>query len=191
MKNQKKALFIMLILLLVVVMAYFVITNVDFTKEEEAEETVSLISIDSQSVQSISLSNENGELYFVCDADTATWSDNSEEARSLDSSSVDYLCYCLSEVVTQESKVIKGVTDLSEYGLDDPGIVCSLVTSDGTYEIRIGDQTVFGDGGYYALNAADPSTVYLISSSEYSSYNASADDYVSAEETEETTETTQ
>lgn len=156
-KKKTRNLIILVVAMLICVAGYFVVTNIDFEKEEEvitiplyediAAEDVVAFSYDVDGVTySYSLIN------YVWYCDSALSADLDQETVS---SMLAILTGFSSERVLEVEKEAFG-----DYGLKDPFKVINFETTDGvTHKLTVGDNNI--NSKYYAYKD-DESTIYTI-----------------------------
>lgn len=162
-KKSKMIKLISLIALLVALVAiYFVVEKVNKEKEEETESeneevSVTIHSTDVDSIVSFSYIYEGTEYAFQKVDDT--WVSLNDESIELDQDAVSNLAENFQEV-TASRIVEEEASDLTQYGLDNPTNVITVIDSEGNtviYDIGNENQTV---SGYY-IKTEDNNTVYL------------------------------
>lgn len=119
-----------------------------------AEETVTVYSVDADSVTKLSWTY-NGETVTLVDAGDG-WMVQEDRNFPLDESCLDAMLDALGEITA--SKTIENVEDLDQYGLEEP--LCAVtVTAGKTSELKIGNETGLGGQRYLSLGDGN---VYLV-----------------------------
>lgn len=155
MKRGKKLLLLTLVL---VVVAGAALAALKFMPDEEVEETesISVLTLDAESITGLAWSYGDESLSFVCDG--SVWSYSEDADFPLDTSYMSAMTSAVSDISAE--KVIEEVSDLAEYGLDEP--VCSItVTAEAETTIDIGDETSLDGLRYVSIGDGN---VYLVSS---------------------------
>lgn len=190
MKRQKKQMVVLLVLLVAVIGAYFGIVKYnewssqrEKEKEEAAQVYITDFSMDS--VEKFSYDYQGVTFAFTKQGEDWIYID--DETLDIDESSLESM---ISDAVQLDaSEKIENVTDLSQYGMEEPALTVGFTVSGKDYTLCVGD---YNDilSMYYAYLTEDGSTVYLISSGFKTGFNTTLDQLVVVvEETETETET--
>lgn len=169
-RKKKKAgtLLILLGVLILMILLYLLVMNKNKNKEEEVtEDTITLSSIDSDTVTEITYTWNDTTLTYMKSADT--WVDKSDAKAPINQ---DNITNMLSQVasLSADKIVVREPEDLAEYGLEDPALLVKLTCEDGTtFELNLGDALGVGTGYYAKL--PDENTVYTVTSGVYSAFN--------------------
>lgn len=188
-KKKWMPLVVCAVLLVILFVVYFMLKNQNAKSEEEenADTSIQVLNLATEDVVSIRFKLDGNEETFTLQDETwALESDNSFEA---DGDALDSLIATITEMTADRK--LEDVTDLSEYGLDEPVQTAVLTDKDGnTYTIYWGDSnSLTGDDYIYINDQTD--TVYTVSYSVAESLNATLEEYRKQEEEtteEETTE---
>lgn len=184
MKKQRKQLLILIILLLVLIAGYFGIQMYNENQSNLAEESTSIAitGLSSEDIIEITYDYSGEENTFVLEEDT--WKYQDDTTLNIEQARITSMATKLAQLSTDT--VIENVTDMSQYGLDEPARTISFKTADSTYEIAVGDYNTMTSVYYIALNGGD--TVYTIGSTSVSAFNYVLDDLIEEVEEEETAE---
>lgn len=169
-RKKKKAgtLLILLGVLILMILLYLLVMNKNKSEEEEVtDDTITLSSIDADTVTEISYTWNGTTLTYMKSNDT--WVDKSDTKAPINQ---DNITNMLSQVasLSADKIVVKDTEDLAEYGLEDPALVVKLSCEDGTtFELNLGDTLGVGTGYYAKL--PNESTVYSVGSGIYSAFN--------------------
>ena len=190
MKKQKKQFILLVIVLVVVIGAYFgAEAYVDFVEQKEAEQEllskVYVTNLEEASIQSITYDYNGATYSFVKQDDIWVYAEDS--SLSITQSYIESMASKAAQMEAQS--MIKDVTDLAQYGLEEPSETVCFATEDGEYELLVGDYNSMSSI-YYVCDAADTGVVYAVDSSDLSSFNYALEDLIEEEETTET-ETTE
>lgn len=183
-KGKKKAvtLISLCVLLLAGLFIYFMLpeNKDEQSGEDDSQETISVVNIDKENVSSIHISGgEREEISLTHEGEA--W-----QLADLPGAPV------TQETVTGMLNKVTPVTalneleaaELSEYGLDAPGIVVKIGVSGGQeYEIKFGD-AVPTEEGYYGL-CGDTGKVYTFASSLYSAFDVEKNTLIEKEKIED------
>ncbi len=180
---RKKQYLVLVIVLAVIVAALFAVRAAKSHKEKEEEkqkeaEIVYAVQFDADEVTAFSYQYEGNTLEFVKTDDT--WTCKADESVDVDEDKIQNLLNAVSTVTADST--IENVSDISEYGLDEPTQEAAFVFEDGstkTMTFGMENQVL---GGYY-LQVSDDTNVYLVSSTSVTStLNKSLEDLTAAEE---------
>lgn len=172
MKRGKKLLLLTLVL---VVVAGAALAALKFMPDEEVEETesISVLTLDAESITGLAWSYGDESLSFVCDG--SVWSYSEDADFPLDTSYMSAMTSAVSDISAE--KVIEEASDLAEYGLDEP--VCSItVTAEAETTIDIGDETSLDGLRYVSIGDGN---VYLVSSDLLTNFSYGLYDLVAKE----------
>lgn len=182
---RKKQYLVLVIVLAVIVAALFAVRAAKGHKEKEEEkqkeaETVYAVQFDADEVTAFSYQYEGNMLEFVKTDDT--WTCKADESVDIDEDKIRSLLDSISSITANST--IGDVSDLSEYGLDEPTQEAAFVFADGsakTMKFGMENQIL---GGYY-LQVGDDANVYLVDSTYMTStLNKSLEDLTAEAEEE-------
>ena len=164
--SKTKKLCVLLAVLAAVCAAGVIVSTTEKKQEQVRSEGITALSLDSGSVTALSWEYADNSFAFHKDED-GTWIYDTDEAFPVDQSVIASLLAVFSDFRTDFT--IDDVTDLSQYGLDDPTAAIHLETADSTYDVLVGDESQMdsqryislGDGSVY-LAAADPLDSYNV-----------------------------
>jgi len=171
---------LVLLFLLFAVAAALIILKINGKADPEGtareEESYPVIQIDSSKVKEIGIINREETVNLIREGEE--WKCREKETEdaeevSIDSSLVDEFLAKATSVTASEK--IENVTDLSQYGLEDPSVNITLQWDDNMYIIRLGDYNSIIGSYYLSLN--EEGTVYLIDSSLYYGLNKTLEDF--------------
>ncbi len=179
MKKQKTQLIVVLVILLICVGGYFGLRHYNSVIEaQEAEAEYTILTVAEDDITQVVSSNENGELNIT--KVDGTWTFTDDETQSVDQDAVSTMLSNVLEVTSDQA--ISDVTDMSVYGLDEPVVTITLVTTDGSHTLKFGD---FNEtNSLYYMQFDDETTVYTVSSSIYTAFSKTNEDLVAEEEEE-------
>ena len=141
--------------------------------ENEEEEKTEIVSIASTDVKSIKFVIDKKEVTFEKDGDS--WVKSDEKEFPVDQDKIDTLVSSLNSVTAE--RTLEDVEDPSEYELDAPENTITVTTEDGeTTVIQLGMENESTSQEYVDLNK-DPSTVYVVSNSTFSSFEGTLYDF--------------
>lgn len=183
MKKQRKQLIIMVVVLLLLVAGYFGLQRYNEaqsnkTEEEPAEYAIDLLSAD---VTEMSYTYEGVEYAFVLEEDT--WKYRDDKELSIIQSRLNTMAATVARIEIQNQ--IDNVTDLSEYGLDEPEKVITFVASGTTYKIAVGDYNSMTSLDYISID--DSNVVYAVETTLADAFDYVLEDLIEAVEEETTT----
>lgn len=179
MKKQKTQLIVVLVILLICVGGYFGLRHYNSVIEaQEAEAEYTILTVAEDDITQVVSSNENGELNIT--KVDGTWTFTDDDTQSVDQDTVSTMLSNVLEVTSDQA--ISDVTDMSVYGLDEPVVTITLVTTDGSHTLKFGD---FNEtNSLYYMQFDDETTVYTVSSSIYTAFSKTNEDLVAEEEEE-------
>lgn len=174
MKKQKKQLLILLIVLIVLIGGYFGLTIYNDNQAVEVEQTKTeyIINVPADDMVRLWYSYEGKEYAFVNDDGTWKYEDNT--VVSLDQNVLKTMRSYAARVNIKQK--IEDVTDLSEYGLDEPQKYISFETEDQTYTIYVGLQNEYSLDYYIRLEGDD--TVYVVQKTLVTIFNKTLEDLI-------------
>ena len=163
---RSKRLLILVAVLLAVCAAAFAALNWQQRQEQIAVSGQEVLTIDPDSVRSLSWTYGETSLAFTRDGE-GNWSYDEDEAFPVDPEAMEELLAPFAPF--SAAFVIEEVEDEGQYGLDDPACSITLVTEDQTWEIRLGDTSTVDGQRYVSFGAG---TVYLAASDPLEQYDA-------------------
>lgn len=190
MKKKGLPLLIGIVVLVFLTVAYVILVKHNTETVEEVEDTtVKMFDLENEDVAALQFTLDGKEETFTLEGDT--WSLASDAAFEVDSSKMSTLLDTVTGMAA--SRKLENVTDLSEYGLDEPVQTLVLTMADGTvYTICWGGTNdVTGDD--YVYIKEKESVVYTVDYSVLEALGESIEDYRTEEETtteDETSEAT-
>ena len=125
---------------------------------EETEESY-VFKTEKDNIQSVKFSF--GENSFTFEKDDESWIKQEEKDFPLNQDILSETLYSLSSIVAD--RVLENITNLDEYGLNNPENVISIETDEKTI-IQIGIENTSSEQ-YYVNLKKEPETVYLVASS--------------------------
>lgn len=193
MKKKGLPLLIGIVALVLLVVLYVMLVRHNTKTEEEAEDTtVKVFDLESEDVASVRFTLDGEEETFTLEDDT--WSLASDAAFEVDSSKMTTLLDTVTAMAA--TRTLENVTDLSEYGLDEPVQTMVLTMADGTvYTICWGSTNDMTGDDYVYIKEME-GVVYTVDYTVLDALGETIEDYRAEEETtteessqeEETTE---
>lgn len=179
MKKKGLPLLIGIVVLVFLTVAYVILVKHNTETVEEVEDTtVKMFDLENEDVATLRFTLDGKEETFTLEGDT--WSLASDAAFEVDSSKMSTLLDTVTGMAA--SRKLENVTDLSEYGLDEPVQTLVLTMADGTvYTICWGGTNdVTGDD--YVYIKEKESVVYTVDYSVLEALGESIEDYRTEEE---------
>lgn len=174
-KKRKIKLLLLLALLVIIVIAYVVLQKNPIKDENVETETETEIypvtEIDTALVTSIGTINNGESIDFT--KRNGIWYLDGDDLFSVDEDKIE--SYLDSAGNITSDTCIENVSDLSEYGLDDPVLNLTLQWDENMYLIKVGDYNSVISSYYVCVN--DENTIYTITSSQYYSLNKALEDF--------------
>ena len=176
----------MLIVLAVIVVAYIGFSAFMTAREqaqfEANDPSVKAFSVSSKDVVSIGWIYNGEELLFEREGNTNNWFLVEDPNFPLDQLAPKYVLYQIDEIIAAQA--ITNVTNLSEYGLDDPISVITIKDKQGEVTtLTIGDQNAVSEDYYMYMND-DTATVYMVGDRLIERISNGLDDILDIEEIE-------
>lgn len=162
MKKSLKLFILLFILLALVLCSYFIKANkqTESTDESIPTPTLSIFEFDSSEVTHIAVSDGTSQISYSLNGED--WTVDEASHLELNQNTITSTC---KQLLTLSPKQQIEVTDLKEFGLDQPSHVVTYTLKDGsTYELLVGDRTPDGSY-YYAKSNVEGSNAYLIGQS--------------------------
>lgn len=193
MKKKGLPLLIGIVALVLLVVLYVMLVRHNTKTEEEAEDTtVKVFDLESEDVTSVQFTLDGEEETFTLEDDT--WSLASDATFEVDSSKMTTLLDTVTAMAA--TRTLENVTDLSEYGLDEPVQTMVLTMADGTVYTICWGSTNDMTGDYYVYIKEMEGVVYTVDYTVLDALGETIEDYRAEEETtteessqeEETTE---
>lgn len=178
-KKRKKQLILLCIFFLLLLLAFVALKLYQKNKPEEAKEDESyqVMQIDASQVTKITIATNIETIDLI--KEDGSWRCLQDENTEIDSARIDTF---LGQAGSVTSNIrIESVEDMSEYGLESPGLQITLQWGDNLDTIKVGDYNSVIN--CYYINKNDDPIVYTADSSFYDALNKSLDDF-KAEETE-------
>lgn len=178
--NRTKKLIVMLVVFLILFGGYTLLAHKNAEKkaaEKEAEASIPVSTVTADSISQISW-NYNGEsISLIRSEDTWTYAD--DPAFPLDQTFPKTMLSAVTGLLS--SRTLDEITDLSEYGLDDPTLRVTITTSDGSKkEYLLGNQNEMTEE--YYLKQGDADTVYMVDDTLKSAFSHGLNDIIAMEE---------
>lgn len=181
MKKKGITLTIGLVILCCLFGTYFALKSRNERISEEAlteSETEPILNIDTDEIASLSF--QAGDTPVTFSRKDGDWTLEGDETFPVNSSSLTSVLSCLSPL--ESVRILNGVSDLSEYGLDQPQNTVSFIDTEGKEtKIIIGD-TNSSTGDDYIMVDGSPSTIYTASTDLRQSLSSDLYTYAVSEE---------
>lgn len=152
---------------------------------EEAETSEAVLNLETSEVESIQFTLDGQQVVF--EKTDEVWKLESDDTFEVESSAVEEAVSAVAYMTSE--RTLEDVTDLSEYGLEQPVQTVVLKTKEGvTHHIYFGN-TNDSTGNDYVYIDDDSTKVYTVDSSVAQNFSGTLEDYRVVEE--ETTETSE
>ena len=163
MGNRKK-LYLLLGVLALVCGAVFLVSRIQQHQEAIRSGTTTVLTLDTSSATALSWEYADNSFSFHKDGQ---WVYDDDDAFPVDQAEIGTLLGQFEQFTANFT--IEDAQDLSQYGLDDPTCTIHIETTDGSYDILLGDYSQMdqqryvsiGDGNVY-LASSDPLDVYNV-----------------------------
>ena len=177
MKKQKIQMIILLVVLVLLIGGYFFLQSYNKKQEEKEDaDKIQVAQIDADAIEAFSY-QLNGETLSFTKID-GNWSYDQNTELHMDNDRITSMLANVTKVEADEE--IDDVTDLSEYGLEDPANVITVTTADQTYTFTVGDHNATANC-YYFMTDQHPDVVYTMTSGLCGSFQETADDLIKLE----------
>lgn len=184
MKNQSKQLMILLLILVFLIAGFFGLKQYNKVQSEKPQEddTITVIDVAKEDVVKFSYDYEGVTYSFEKEDDVWYYAD--DHSITLNQNSINAMVNRIAPLTAQQ--VIKDVTDMTQYGLDEPAKRIQFETTTASYIVELGN---FNDvASVYYAKLPSESTVYTVMSPVMTVFNRDLEDLI--EEVEETDEET-
>lgn len=171
MGKQKKHMFILLLLLLLLIGGYFGLQAYhDWCerKETEKERQESIFLTDYESEEILSLSYDYEGRVYLFERNGEEWIYPQDPGINIDEDSLEDMAECIAKVAAEEK--IENVTDLSQYGLDNPSRTVAFTAPDGEHVLYLGDYNSV-ISRYYMYTEGDNTVVYTVNANIYNAFS--------------------
>ncbi len=184
-KKKRSSTLIILLLAMIIMVAACVLlikykdkqANVD-SEVDTAEDTVTIATLETDTIKSIYYSNENSEMTLVLD-DEGVWKYSEDESFPVNQTYAGNMQSALS-TVTSSRTITESTEGLENYGLDTPTVQVVATLKDGTStSIAIGDEAPSADGYYATVNGS--SEIYIVPTAFYNNFNYDLSDMTAIE----------
>ena len=184
MEKQSKHLLILLLVLVVLAAAVLGLRHYNNTaqNETEEEETGEVI-VDVSEDDVVRLTYDYEGVSYAFEKEDDTWYYADDHSISITQYKITNMIAKVAPLTAQQ--VIENVTNMTQYGLEDPERTISFETEGASYIFAVGDYNSVS-GVYYICKPSE-NTVYAVSSSVVSIFDKSLED-VTEETEEESTE---
>ena len=184
MKKQRKQFVLLLIVLVLLVGGYLALNAYNEKKANEVpvDETVYLTRLESDSIIRLDYTYEGESYVFVKEEDT--WKYEEDASLNLNQNRLNTMASRLVAIKIQ--KQIDNVTDLSQYGLEEPEKTITFATASESYTILVGDYNKVENGCY--ICEPEGTTVYFVPNIVKSAFNTHLEELIEEEEEESTEE---
>ncbi len=161
MKRTARLLFMILLLVILVSMC-LVIRSCDREEPQQEEQQIvyDASDIDGASVSSLTVENENGSFSFELQGNG--WVMSEAPALEIQTDIVSQLAQNMTDITGTNR--IENVTDLAQYGLDEPSVKVSITDKNGEETYRFGALNGLIDA-YYFCSEQNPTYVFTVESS--------------------------
>lgn len=186
MKKQGRHFIILIVVLAVLAAGYFGLRQYNTRQQENEAEQVDgevLVDIAEEDILRFSYVYEDVTYSFERGGEEGEWISAEDPSLNLAQSKLDNMAGKFASVTAKDT--ITGVTDLSQYGLEEPSNVLHWETAENSYTYYVGEYNSFGSVYYFC--EPDSDTVYTVSSAQVFGFSYSLEDLIE-EETEETEE---
>ncbi|MBQ8230316.1 MAG: DUF4340 domain-containing protein [Lachnospiraceae bacterium] len=187
MKKQKGQMIIMLAVLLVLGVGYLALrqyNKVQSEKEPEVEGDV-LVSLEKDDIIRFSFDYEGTD--YTYEKEDGTWYYAADNTLNLTQTRLNTMAGRVADLTA--SNTITGVTDLAQYGLDEPSKTFTFDTGSESFTFNVGDYNDMASVYYICEPGSD--TVYTVSSITVTQFNFDVTEIVEEEESTEAAEETE
>lgn len=177
MRKQKVQMVVLVAALTLLIGGYFLLQQYN-KKQAEKEEAnkIQVAEIDADAIEAFSYQLDGETLSFTKTDDNWSYDQNTE--LHMDNDRITSMLANVTKVEADEE--IDDVTDLSEYGLEEPANVIIVTTADQTYTFTVGDHNATANC-YYFMTDQQPDVVYTMTSGLCGSFQETVDDLIKLE----------
>ena len=156
MKKKIIMLVVAVFVLAALILAYY---SVKLGRADETETKETLLELTADKIQAISWTPKDGEKLSFHRID-GQWSYDGDRELELDQTAMNTVCSGLTGVTVYQK--LENVTDLAQYGLDEPEYVLEVTDTEGnTTEVALGDEND-AVSSLYVYKDGDTKTVYSV-----------------------------
>lgn len=183
MKKQRKQLIILLVVLAVLAACFLGLQQYNKIQSEtpQEEEGITIVNLDRDEIVKFSYDYEGETYQFEKEGDT--WYYAEDHSLNLNQNTITAKVAKVSPLEAEQ--VIENVTDLTQYGLDEPSKVVTFETATESVILYMGDYNSVTQV-YYVCKPSE-TTVYTVEAHNVTAFNYALEDLI--EEEEETEET--
>ena len=177
MRKQKVQMVVLVAALMLLIGGYFLLQQYNKKQAEKEEENkIQVAQIDADAIEAFSYQLDGETLSFTKTDDNWSYDQNTE--LHMDNDRITSMLANVTKVEADEE--IDDVTDLSEYGLEEPANVITVTTADQTYTFTVGAHNATANC-YYFMTDQQPDVVYTMTSGLCGSFQETADDLIKLE----------
>ena len=188
MKKQKIQMLVLLAILVVLAAGFLGIRQYNQMQSEEPQEETGITVVDIAVEDIVRFSYDYEDVTYTFEKEEDTWYAAEDHSLNLVQTSVNSMITDVGPLVAEQ--VIENVTDMSQYGLEQPARTISFETASESYIFYVGD---FNDvSSVYYLCRPSETTVYVVPALTVNRFNRTLEELVEEEESTETaTETSE
>ena len=164
-RKMKKMMPVLVLLLVLAALTVVYIVVKNRPEEETEDETIPITNISSDDLTGFTYTYEDVTIGFVKN-DDGDWVMDGEEEFPLDASTVEAMADMFFGLTADY--MVEG-TDPADYGLDEPEVILTATTADGTIELKVGDAYPYGTERYVSTDQTGD-TVYVTDDDIYSEF---------------------
>lgn len=147
--------------------------------EAQVDDSIEIYSYDEDSLAEITFKNTSTEMTLVCEDET--WYKKDDRKFPVDQEIAGTMASSVSTIISTKL-VVQDCDNLGDYGLDNPALTVAFTTTDGSQvTLMLGDESTAA-GGYYAYTSLSD-TVYIFTSSVFTSYDYTEKELIEIEDT--------
>ncbi|MDE6432714.1 MAG: DUF4340 domain-containing protein [Lachnospiraceae bacterium] len=177
---KRRNLILLVLLMIALISVYYVIryNNLEKQEEQNTDASEKVLSLELSDVVFIQFDLDGQQVIFVKDGDT--WKLSGDDSFRVNASAVESVILALTDMTSE--RTLEEITDLAEYGLDDPVQVVVLKSQEGTScNIYFGRSNETTGNDYVCLDD-DKTRVYTVSSSVAQTFTGNLENYRDTEE---------
>lgn len=182
MKKQKTQMLVLLLILVLLGAGFLGIRQYNKVQSEKsAEDDNSVIAAQINAEDILKFSYDYQEENYTFEKVDGVWYLGNDHSVNLRQSGVNTMITGFAPLEAEQ--VIENVTDMSQYGLEQPKRTITLETAEETYTFQVGDNNTMS--GIYYLKKPEENTVYLVDAAVINRFNKTPEDLEEAEESTE------
>lgn len=177
MKKQLRQLLILLLVLVLLIAGFFGIKQYNKVQSEKPEEDTEITVIDVERDDIIKFSYDYEGTIYSFEKQEDTWYYAEDHSINLNQASINVLLNRLAPLTAKQE--LTGITDMTQYGLDEPSKRIQYETANASYIIELGDRNSVAS--VYYMRKPSETTVYTVVPQVFTVFEKDLEDLKEAE----------